>query len=314
MKKLSWRLGYIWTALLGLLGASQRLDGGTFLYFLLPGFLRPKFGDFYLTKRFFKHFPIGGVEKTESGFVVTCLDLSFEIPTHGFEEGDFFDIIVPYIAEQKRGTPLADGVTKYYANNFGQFFDGPYMHDSHTLSPSAHVVDAGANLGIFSVVASKLVGPSGKVYAFEPITEVAMLLRKNLERNGCTNVVVTEAALGEKEGTITFSLNLGDAFEGSSRYFDRHGDSRDVDLLTLDSFVANTSATIDFIKADIEGAEKDMLDGAKNVLTTMHPALAIRTYHFPDDPKDIEMRVQAVGDYSIFWFRKSTLYAYHAEN
>jgi hypothetical protein len=62
-----------------------------------------------------------------------------------------------------------------------------------------------------------------------------------------------------------------------------------IKITTLDNFVHQENIKkIDFIKVDIEGAERDMLKGAYNVLKEFAPKLALCTYHFPDDPEVLE--------------------------
>jgi hypothetical protein len=72
-------------------------------------------------------------------------------------------------------------------------------------------------------------------------------------------------------------------------------------ITTLDKFVEeNKIDKIDFIKADIEGAERDMLRSASNVLKTFAPKLAICTYHLPDDPQVLEQIIrEANPQYSV---------------
>jgi len=62
-------------------------------------------------------------------------------------------------------------------------------------------VDAGANFGIYTMVASKLVGQSGRVIAFEPTAESFEVLRRNIALNGLTNVLAVQGALSDKAGT-----------------------------------------------------------------------------------------------------------------
>lgn len=62
-----------------------------------------------------------------------------------------------------------------------------------------------------------------------------------------------------------------------------------IEITTIDTFVLDNNLTkVDFIKADIEGAEREMLEGAKLTLKKYAPKLAICTYHRPDDPEVLE--------------------------
>jgi hypothetical protein len=78
-----------------------------------------------------------------------------------------------------------------------------------------------------------------------------------------------------------------------------------ISITTLDKFVEeNKLGRVDFIKADIEGAERDMLRGATNVLRTFAPKLAICTYHLADDPEVLESIIkEANPDYTVVHLR-----------
>lgn len=70
---------------------------------------------------------------------------------------------------------------------------------------------------------------------------------------------------------------------------DEKSDTEKISVTTIDKFVEeNKLERVDFIKADIEGSERDMLRGATSVLKTFAPKLAICTYHLPDDPEVLE--------------------------
>ncbi|OAV67388.1 methyltransferase, FkbM family [Bacteroidales bacterium Barb6XT] len=81
--------------------------------------------------------------------------------------------------------------------------------------------------------------------------------------------------------------------------------SEKIAITTLDKFVKeNNIEKVDFIKADIEGAERDMLRGATNVLKTFAPKLAICTYHLLDDPEVLEKIIlEANPDYKVVHLR-----------
>ncbi|MDR2691539.1 MAG: FkbM family methyltransferase, partial [Dysgonamonadaceae bacterium] len=76
-------------------------------------------------------------------------------------------------------------------------------------------------------------------------------------------------------------------------------------ITTLDRFAEERKLTrVDFIKADIEGAERDMLRGAANVLKTFAPKLAICTYHLGDDPAVLEKIIKETNpDYTVVHLR-----------
>ena len=81
------------------------------------------------------------------------------------------------------------------------------------LKPGDTFIDVGANFGYYTVLASKLVGPTGRVIAFEPDPRSFQLLERNVARNGCTNVVLEQKALADKPGTLT--LHVSDSNRGA---------------------------------------------------------------------------------------------------
>jgi hypothetical protein len=72
------------------------------------------------------------------------------------------------------------------------------------------VADGGANLGYYTLLASKLVGAEGQVFAFEPVPATAAALRRNLEASECTNAKVVEAGLATSTGSVALNLFAGD--------------------------------------------------------------------------------------------------------
>lgn len=135
-----------------------------------------------------------------------------------------------------------------------------------TVKRGDTVMDIGANIGYYTVLASKLVGKSGKVYAFEPDRENYILLLKNLALNGCKNVVPVKTALGEKKGRVRFYEDPANPGE-SSLAKSRNTNHSIVSVTTLDSFAAeNKIKRPQVIKMDVEGGEVSVLIGGKNTL------------------------------------------------
>jgi FkbM family methyltransferase len=168
------------------------------------------------------------------------------------------------------------------------------------------VIDAGANMGLFSALASHL---GGIVYAFEPVKEIReKYLEKTAQLN--PNINIVPLALSNKNGQVLIKGGLGN----SSIIADiqKNGDYNEiVETITLDDWVKqNNIPKVDFIKADIEGAERLMLEGAQWVLKTYAPKLAICTYHLLDDKEVLtKLILQANPNYKIEYAWKK-LYAW----
>lgn len=128
--------------------------------------------------------------------------------------------------------------------------------------------DIGAHLGFYTLLASRLVTPRGKVVAFEPNPYIKRRLVWHLILNRCTNVHLEEVAVGDRTGKADFFI-LADRSDLSSlqvhpRCFASHKISKIiVQMTSLDDYVMNNNITkIDFIKVDVEGAEWLVLKGA----------------------------------------------------
>lgn len=148
-----------------------------------------------------------------------------------------------------------------------------------TLKAGMNVVDIGANLGWFTVQMSRLVGASGSVVAFEPRRDLHRQLERTVKENGLTNVTLHQLALGEKNGEGFLRWDKRDDNPGSTHLApgvseDDHDPERysfqQTRIVTLDSL---TTRRIDFIKIDVEGAEKLVFDGARRILTQDRPVM-----------------------------------------
>jgi FkbM family methyltransferase len=137
-----------------------------------------------------------------------------------------------------------------------------------SLLPGDVFLDIGANEGYFSVVASRFLGPRGRVIAVEPQRRLAPVIRKNLELNACQNVTVVEALLGAEDGEERLVLNTAMNNGGSSvhpagrlSWLMPRQRTRAVTLDTL--FREQGLERADLAKVDIEGGEWEMLLMAK---------------------------------------------------
>jgi FkbM family methyltransferase len=143
------------------------------------------------------------------------------------------------------------------------------------------VVDGGANLGGYSMLASKRAGASGRIYAFEPEPDnFAQLVRRVREM---PNVVPVQKALGRSSGEAQLHLD---------RFHARHSLTRDgsrtitVPVTTLDEFVRDEKlAGVDVVKLDIEGAELEAIAGMTAVLTAPRRPVVLCELHPPHAPE-----------------------------
>lgn len=175
----------------------------------------------------------------------------------------------------------------------GQFEPRETQFVKHTVKPGWVCIDVGACFGWFTVLLSRLVGPRGRVHAFEPVPDTAEMLKRNIRLNNADNVGVTCAALDETPGSRDlFVPDIGVSGSFALHEYDRSFRQFAVPTTTLDDYVdRHNIARVDFIKADIEGAEWAMLKGAARTLERFRPAMLIevqaestrRFGHVPDD-------------------------------
>jgi len=135
------------------------------------------------------------------------------------------------------------------------------------------VFDIGANVGIYTLLFSDRVGPTGRVVAFEPSVRNVAQLRRHLELNHAENVDVVEGAVSDVVGQSAFS----DISGSCTGRLDADGDVL-VMTTTIDHFVQSSGLSPSLIKIDVEGSEADVLRGAIGTLRHNRPLLLVATH------------------------------------
>lgn len=136
------------------------------------------------------------------------------------------------------------------------------------------VFDIGANVGFYSLLAARCVGPEGKVVAFEPLPANLAYLRRHLELNGIGNVDVVPAAVGRAPGRAAFTVAASRSMGG----LDAAG-TLEVDVVSLDDLARTRSLPAPaIVKMDIEGGEVDALLGADQFLRAHRPVVLLATH------------------------------------
>ncbi len=189
-------------------------------------------------------------------------------------------------------------------NDWSVINEGPYEDSDFLLGSGGVILDCGANLGIFSAYAA---AKGNKVYAFEPIPKSLEYL--NEVKNLYDSLEIVPLALSDKAGKVTMSCNDN---LGQNRIVSKKSDrTTDVFSTTVDDFVIeNNLKSVDFIKADIEGAERYMLRGAANTLKKFAPKLSICEYHLDDDPEVLETLIKQMNPDYIIEHKYKKIYAY----
>jgi len=186
------------------------------------------------------------------------------------------------------------------------------------LSAGDVVVDAGANIGVYSQFLSRCVGATGVVHSFEPSPENFKRLESATRKLG--NVRLRQAAVGESSGTS--KLYLSDKLNVDHRAYASEGDSRravPIDIIALDDYF-NPGQRIDLIKMDIQGYELHALRGANRVLAD-NPAAKLVLEFWPygleqaganwleliDTLQAKNMSVSQISNYGLVPFRSDSV-------
>lgn len=151
---------------------------------------------------------------------------------------------------------------------------GTYERDTVAIfqklvKPGMNVVDIGAHIGFYTLLAARLVGRKGRVYAFEPNPEVLDFLVRNIVENGYQEIVhvIPKAAASQHGKTRLYLSNLE---SGEASFYPSQqvsGSGVEVETVSLDEFFAGEGwPRIDVMKVDVEGAEVEVLKGMKELV------------------------------------------------
>jgi len=166
---------------------------------------------------------------------------------------------------------------------------GTYERDSQrafvdNIHEGDVVYDIGANAGFFTLLASKLAGPRGVVFAFEPLPRNVALLERHVSLNGCENVRILQLAAAAASGTARFAIAHNPSQGGLSQ-----SGELEVATRSLDDLVASGTARPNFMKIDVEGAESDVFAGASVVLRDAHPTILLSTHGWQQHERCVEL-------------------------
>lgn len=166
--------------------------------------------------------------------------------------------------------PAADKGVERAIVNEGTYEEGTLDVMRHVLKPGNRFMDIGANVGLMSLYAAKLVGPSGNVDSFEPLPEIADLLSTSATLNGFRHVHIHRLALGSKSGRHKIfrhpEVNRGSA---SLAWGSPSSEYTEIEVMSLDAWASkNPGNTPAMVKIDVEGWELETLRGGSKFFSS----------------------------------------------
>lgn len=191
----------------------------------------------------------------------------------------------------------ADTVIARALLTHGEYSPGEVDLFRAILSPGSVVVDAGANIGCFTLVFAQCVGPTGTVFAFEPQRLIFQLLCANLALNGVTCVHARQHGLGAERSEMTvpdIDYELPNNFGALPLRTAGRGER--VAIETIDALELADCA---LIKADVQGMERAVLQGAAQTIARCRPILYLEN----DDCTQSRALLQDISAhlYEAYW-------------
>jgi len=182
-----------------------------------------------------------------------------------------------------------------------EILSGVYEYGSAVIRPGDIVFDMGCNLGTFTRLA--LDRGASRVISFEPQPFYQQCIRKSFAKEIAEGrVTVVEQPLWSEKKTVHFA--------GASLVGHIADEGIPMQTVTLDEVVSLLNLPgVDFLKADIEGAERHALLGAGETIRRCRPRIAFCVYHYPDDPEVIGNILRSYQNYEMV-FDTSGRYVY----
>jgi FkbM family methyltransferase len=196
--------------------------------------------------------------------------------------------------------PCDMGIPPIVALNFGSYesSDGKMMLS--LVEDGMNFFDIGANLGWYALHVAKLF-PNAKVFAFEPVKKTFGYLTRNISHNELDNMSSFHFGLSNENTIWTFYVNpaiMGAA--SGSPLASSAGEPQNCEVRTLDNFIDGNPLIVDFIKADVEGAELLVIKGGLETIKASKPILFLEMLRkhskmFNYHPNDIIELLRGIG-------------------
>ena len=204
--------------------------------------------------------------------------------------------------------PLVDGVrvvvpdsldliTPYVLREQQDWFEDEIKFLRRMLQPGQKVIDIGANYGVYTLSMAQAVGPTGRVWAFEPASSTASLLAESISANGFPQITLERSAVSSISGTAQLSLNENSELNALVHGKPLTNDGEIVPLVTLDDCLGTYGwQDIEFVKIDAEGEEANILKGGERCFSELSPLVQYEI------KADADLHMELIQAFAIFGY------------
>jgi FkbM family methyltransferase len=180
-----------------------------------------------------------------------------------------------------------------------------------TLKPGDVVVDVGANIGYYSLLASRAVGPAGVVYAIEPSPDIRARLQRNIRLNSADNIQVVPYGISNRSERRVFTLARGNL--GASKFGAEVAEGGLELRQLIDVIAPEVLARVTLIKVDVEGMEAAVLSDVAELLPKLSPNVVVASeLRRSPEIEQILARFESAGFGLLLLENDYSMYAYAA--
>ncbi|WP_042696279.1 FkbM family methyltransferase [Azospirillum sp. B506] len=194
-----------------------------------------------------------------------------------------------------------DNVVGRSLGYYGEYFEQEVALFRQCVRTGDRVIDVGANIGAHTVALARLVGPTGRVLALEPIDANHRLLCGNLALNGLDWAEGQLAAAGAADGLLHLAaVPMDEDGNYGALSLDALPGDRPVPVRRLDGLARDGAGRIRLIKIDVEGMESEVLEGARGLIARDRPVLYVEN----DRPDKSAALIRLLGElgYACYWY------------
>lgn len=216
---------------------------------------------------------------------------------------EIFETEIYHLVEARHGKFLANPQDKYLGRSiikYGEFSEIEWRALDQLIKPGSIVVEAGSNMGAFTVPIAKKTGRNGMVYAFEPQLMVFQQLCANLALNDIVNVQAFNVGCGAETDWIPIQRPnpaVEENYGGIPLKTLRGGGLVKIRIEKLDDVI--DPPRLNLLKADVEGMETEVLRGAAGLIRELRPVLYLEAHDPETSPELIRMLLDF--DYDLWW-------------